>query len=302
MSEVFSSIPYESFAANLDKAVAWIDNLGVHYEKTRVGEYKRAIDILLEVYKTKDIERTRKEFVRFVTALFEANDLIAIHKGFAGKYDQEIREHIEKYVKGPADYRHEVISASSNLGRNIAFELLVASRIVSTGVELDFSIKTDIACRFDGRSILFECKRPQSHKNLEANVKDAFKQLEKKYQNPSRTRYRGVIAIDITKLLNPDFMLYVQPNADALDRGLSKIVDSFIQSHENIWQLDRNSKTIAIILRVGLMGINQEKDEMLTYCQQYGLTPINSSGTRNIETAKKLAFAMRNRGFGAIGN
>ena len=148
MAGVFSSTPYESFAQDLDAAVVWISSLGIANERTRIGEYKRAIDILLEVYKSKDLERTRREFVRLVTALFEANELIAIYNGLSGKYDREIRDHIKKYVKGPADYRKEVVSASSNLARNIAFELLVASKLVSAGIGLDFSIHADVAAKY----------------------------------------------------------------------------------------------------------------------------------------------------------
>ncbi len=292
MTGVFSSTPYESFAQDLDAAVERISSLGIPYERTRIGEYKRAIDILLEVYTSKDLEKTRREFVRLVTALFEANDLIAIHKELSGQYDSDIREHMKKYAKGPADYRNEVLSSASNLARNIAFELLVASKVVSADIGLDFSIKSDIAAKFDRRSILFECKRPQSEQKLEANVRDAFKQLERKYKNPIRVRHRGIIAIDISKLLNPDFMLYVQPNAASLERGLSYLVGRFIEKHERLWQVRRSKKTIAVLVRVGIMAINQERDDMLTYCQQFGITPINTSGSRNIETARRLTEAM----------
>jgi hypothetical protein len=292
MAGLYSSTPYESFAQDLDAAIEWICTFGISQERTRIGEYKRAISVLSEIYKTEDLEKTRKEFVRIATALYEANDLISIHKGLAGKYDSEIGEHIKKYAKGPANFREEVVSASSNLARNIAFELLVASKIVSANIPLDFSIKTDIATKFDGRNILFECKRPQSEESIEKNIKDAFKQLERMYKNPIRARHRGIIALDISKLLNPEFMLYIQPDAASLDRGLVQIADQFILKNERLWQLRRNSKTIAVLIRFGIMGINQEKDGMLTYCQQYCLTPLNAAGNRNIETAERLAEAM----------
>jgi len=289
MTGIFSSTPYETFSRELDVSLQWISSLGIVYERTRVGEYKRAIDILLEVYRTKDLERTRKEFERLVTALFEVNDLIAIHRALAGRYDNEISELIKKYAKGPANYREEVVSSSSNLARNIAFELLVASRLVSAGLGLDFSLGADIATSIKKKSILFECKRPQSIGKLESNIKDAFRQLERKYKKPVHARHRGIIAIDISKIINPEFMLFVQPNAVSLEQGLSQIVDEFIVKNERLCQLRRNKRTIAVIVRVGIMGINQEKNDMLTYCQQYGLTPINYSGSQNIETAKSLA-------------
>lgn len=289
MTGVFGSISYDDFSQSLNSAIDWINTLGISYEKSRVGEYRRAIRTLLEIYESNDFTNAKKEFPRLVTAVYESNDLITIHKGFSGKYDREINEHLKKYLKGPADYRSEMTSSSSNLSRNIAFELLVSSKLVFAGLKLDFRIKTDIAAYFDNRSVLFECKRPQTIDTLESNIKKAFKQLERKYKNPECSRHRGIIAIDVSKLLNPDFKLYVQPNANAIDAGLTHILDKFIQQNDHLWQLSRNKKTIAILFRYALMAINQEKGEMLTYCQQYGLTPINNSGSRNIETAKHLA-------------
>jgi hypothetical protein len=55
----------------------------------------------------------------------------------------------------------------------------------------------------------------------------------------------------------------------------------------------RDRKTIAVLLRVSLMGVNKARNEMLTYCQQYALTPLNHVGARNIETVRALTQAMR---------
>jgi hypothetical protein len=41
------------------------------------------------------------------------------------------------------------------------------------------------------------------------------------------------------------------------------------------------------------MGVNKARNEMLTYCQQYALTPLNHVGARNIETMRALTQAMR---------
>ena len=135
-------------------------------------------------------------------------------------------------------------------------------------------------------------KRPQSAEKLGRNIKNAYKQLEQKYKSPIRTRHRGIIAVDITKLINPEFLLFVQPNADAVDRGISSIIDSFVTSNEKLWQLRRNSRTMAIVLRIAIMAINQEKDGMLTYYQQYVVTPLAGTGARNTDSVSRLASAL----------
>lgn len=215
-----------------------------------------------------------------------------MHHGLAGRFDDQIRAHIEAYASGPADYREEAVATSSNRARNIAFELHVMEKLVGAGIELDFGIATDIAAKFDGRSILFECKRPQSSRKVEAAVRYAFKQLERKYGEPVRVRHRGIIALDITKVVNPDFMLYVQPDAVKIDAGTANMVDSFLNQNARFWQTSRNRKTIAVLVKLSMMGVNQEKDEMLTYVQQHAVTPLNHAGARNIATAKALTDAM----------
>ena len=148
----FETTPYETFAQDLDKALAWMQGLGVRYEPTRMGEYKRAIETLLKIYRSDDIDKMRSEYARIVTAMYEANDLITIHKGLAGKYDNEIRNHLAKYTKGPINYTKEIASTSSNVGRNTAFELLILEKLVNAGVDVDFEVGSDVAAQFDNRN------------------------------------------------------------------------------------------------------------------------------------------------------
>jgi hypothetical protein len=172
------------------------------------------------------------------------------------------------------------------------------AKFANADIPLDFSIKTDVAATFDRRSLLLECKRPQSLTTFEKRVKDAFHQLEAKYRSPKRLRHRGLIALDISKLVNPDFLLYVQNDADSIDAGLSQIVDDFIVKHEHVWQGQRSKKTIGVILRLSVMGINKEKNEMLTHCQQWAVSPMTHVGERNTGTVRKLTEVLH----GALGN
>lgn len=293
MAGFFTSRPYKEFAGDLGAAIDWFETLGVRYKPTRIGEYERAIEQLISTSSTAIQKKAPEDYWREITALFEAHDLLEIHNVLAGRFDVELRSHIETVAKGPANYIDENPATSSNVGRNIAFELVVMAKLVKAGIPLDFSIKTDVAASFDNRNLLFECKRIQAVGALQTRVKNAYQQLESKYKNPKRIRHRGVIALDITKLINPEFMLYVGQNAQSLDAGVSSLVDRFLQQHERVWQQDRNKKTIAVLLRVSLMGVNQERNEMLTYCQQFALTPINHSGFLNIQTARTLADELK---------
>jgi hypothetical protein len=265
----------------------------VSYERTRVGEYERAIEALRASFKASDFDTMRKELLRYVTALFEVHDLIDIHKRLGGRFDADLKRHVESYATGPTNYTEENVATSSNLARNIAFELVLISKLANAGIPLDFSIKTDVAASFDKRSLLFECKRPQSVDALEKRIKEASRQLDAKYGSAQRLRHRGIIALDISKLINPEFQLYVQNDIGAFDAGLSRIIDEFMIQHERLWQKRSGRKTIGVILRLSVMGVNKARNEMLTHCQQWGLSPMNHVGERNIETMRSLAETLR---------
>jgi hypothetical protein len=228
-----------------------------------------------------------------VTALFEINELIEIHRRLAGTYDVHLIRHVQTVSRGPINYVDENPATSSNAARNIAFELAVMAKLASVGIPLDFSIPIDVACDFGGRSLLFECKRPQSTEKVETNVRKAFAQLEEKYRTSQRYRHRGIIALDVTKLINPEFMLYSQADEVGLSEGLGHLVDDIVRTHERLWQRGRDPKTIGVMIRACVMGVNQARDHMLTYCQQWGLTAIGHVGAQSIGTVIALTNALR---------
>ena len=259
---------------------------------TRVGEYQRAIDTVLRAFRSSSFAVMRKELLSIITAMFEVNDLIEIHKSLAGRFDNSLVRHFRTYASGPVSYMDENVQTSSNIARNIAFELVVMAKLTRSGIPLDFRMATDVAAQFDGQSVLFECKRPQSLTSLESNIKKACRQLEAKYGNAEPSLQSGIIAIDITKLINPDFMLYAQNDEHALDAGLSRLIDGFVSEYERLWQRQRDKRTIAVLLRLSLVGVNKARNDMLTYCQQFAITPLHQVGERSIETARALATAM----------
>lgn len=287
MVHIFTSKTYDALASEFQSALAWLSGVGVSYERTRIGEYERAIDALVASFKASDFDTIRADLLRILTALFEIHDLIDVHKILAGRFDSEIHQHINTFATGPIHLMDENPATSSNKARNIAFELVLMAKLANAGIPLDFSIKTDVAAIFDKHSLLFECKRPQSISSLEKRIKDAFQQLENKYRSPQRLRHRGIVALDISKLINPDFLLYIQDDANALNAGLSQIIDDFIVKHEHLWQKQRNKKTIGVLIRLSVMGVNKSKN-IFTHCQQYGISPMNHTGERNKEIVKKL--------------
>ena len=66
---------------------------------------------------------------------------------------------------------------------------------------------SDVAVQVATQTVVVECKRPQSEGALERNVDDARHQLQNHYKSAKRPDCVGVIAVDLTKILNPNLDL-----------------------------------------------------------------------------------------------
>lgn len=290
MAGIFASSTYDEIANDLTNALAWFRNFGVEYEKTRIGEYQRAVELLVSAHRDARLDVLQREFPRINNALFEVHDVIYIHRALAGRFDAELDRYVRAYASGPITYTNEKPQNASNFGRNIGLELSVMAALARAEIPLDFSIPTDVATKFGNRTLLFECKRPQSAEAVKQRVKDAFRQLEQKYQTAQRSRYRGIIALDITKVLNPEFKLYVTNDRVSIDQIMSRLVDGFLVDHRASWELRRNSKTIGILVRLRQMSVVEAAtSSKLFYGQQFALTPISHVGALNAATAEALA-------------
>jgi hypothetical protein len=161
-----------------------------------------------------DVERLKALFPTALTPLFEANDLVTIHRGLqhAG-LESYIKTGMQKIVSGPRSYIDEDPTKGSNEARNVTFELMVAERLHTGGLVLDPTLRADVAVKVGNRRALIECKRPQSERQLAQRVIEARDQLKRSYQSALRPGCYGLIAIDLTKLSNPDFgiMTGVEP-------------------------------------------------------------------------------------------
>ena len=142
-------------------------------------------------------------------------------------------------------------------------------------VFVDFSTKTDSAVNFLQKKYLIECKRIQSKEQIGKNVRKAANQLEKSLKNKIGSNNRGIIALDVSKIINPDFDLFVKKNDRDLQNGFNSLIDSFIKNDSHIWQnilKGKNRKIVGVILRVAIMGVSKDRN-LLVSMVQWGMNP-----------------------------
>jgi hypothetical protein len=284
------TVSYEETYSEVLKAVEWLSNQGFDHSKSRIGFYERAINELLKTYKTESTEKLKAAFPKYGNAIYEIFDLIDIYHGLSKVREDELSDLLRKFLGGPVNYPDENPSTSSNLGRNTAFQLIVAAKLSNANLAPRLEEPSDIGFKFERYHIFVECKRPQKAIKIESSLKDGKHQLKHRLNAKTSPLCAGIIALDITKIKNPDFSLLVKDTPEELKSGLDGITNSFIESNGNLWQKPQKSRILGVLIHFSLMAVVKDRD-LLTHCRQLTLNPLEASGL----SIKSLSWRLANQ-------
>jgi hypothetical protein len=281
-------ISYEKTYSEVLKVAEWLSSQGFEHWKTRIGFYERTIKELLKTYRSGSREKLIDEFPKYGNAIYEIFDLITIYRGLSKMKDPALSPLLEKYLGGPVTYPDEDAATSSNVGRNTAFHLVVASKLSNSELEPRLEAPSDIAFQFEEYCVFIECKRPQTAKKLEASIKDGRGQPIRRISSRTSPLYCGMIALDFTKTLNPNFLLLVKQTPGELKAKLEDITNSFLSANVDLWQKPQKSRIFGVLSHFSVMAIVEDRD-LLTHCRQFSLNPMEACGSRLKSMAWRLA-------------
>jgi hypothetical protein len=120
---------------------------------------------------------------------------------------------------------------------------------------------------------LVECKRLQSIGQLEKNIRDARRQIRNKVRDPRRARCRGIIALDLTKVENPQFGYLLTPTDVHARYIVERRVSEFIDEHSYRFMLVEDTPVLAFLLRLSVVAECQNSNTLM-YCHQWGLASL----------------------------
>lgn len=273
-----ASESYETKYQNYIAAIAWMESLGLDVNRGRLPHYKRIISYWKDAYKIATVEEAQKAFPDFVNAMSEIEDFIAVFRAFGNEPKNSlslVRYKLEKSISGPADLIKE--SRKSNFARNFLFEAVTAAKAhhPDRGVAAILSADSDTGIAIDNKKIWVECKRLSSVKKIEANVKDASRQLEKIIRKKIGSGHKGIIALDVSKLFNPGNKIYPRKNDVELVSSINQMMDRFIEENSNDWEKvysRRCRSIIGTIVRFSFMSVSEGRNLLVT-TSQWGLSP-----------------------------
>ncbi|MDS4039632.1 MAG: hypothetical protein RKP20_00435 [Candidatus Competibacter sp.] len=281
---------YADLADQYQAAYNWFESFGFNVAVTRLRRYKACIDELARHYRdgTLNTAPFKRDFASQVTSLFEATEIMRIHRGLASLYSSGLKDKLQAVLSGK-DGRPS--PSEFDPGRDTAFELLIASRCQRAGFKVEIGSEADLIIDFNGVELFVECKRLKSGGTVSKRVKSALKQLHRRYKNGRQPlSARGIVAFSITDSANPDHGLMIGDTPEEVGAKVQRHVDQFIVRHQALWQGVQDKRTIGAFVELSAPTV-VESENLFTTCHQVGMNNSCPQGT--LDMALLMAFARK---------
>ncbi|MDQ7838346.1 MAG: hypothetical protein RDU59_07620 [Thermodesulfobacteriota bacterium] len=282
---------YELVYKSIDDATLWLSAHGLNIDRTRIGEYKRVFKKFLDKYNSGNftVEEQKEFFSTYVNLVYETQELVYISNGLSKLINSDLDERLKKFIKGPVINTAENSDKSTNLGRNIAFELLIASKLSSSGFEIDLGTEADLSIIHNNIKIFIECKRPQYKHQINSNIKGAFRQLKKRYNEyDGQKNVLGLIALSVSKILNPDLDILVSSNSFLMHSYIEKILDNFHNDHKKKYLNPGDQRTIGMIVYFST-PVSIEEEGIVAHSHLIDFTNCCDIHSKEIEIVREIA-------------
>jgi hypothetical protein len=86
--------------------------------------------------------------------------------------------------------------------RNYLFELVIAGLLKRAGFKVCLDRIEDVSFEYSDRPFFIECKRIHSQAKLQERIDHAAVQIGKRCDDAETLKARGIVAVDVSKLLN----------------------------------------------------------------------------------------------------
>jgi hypothetical protein len=297
------SIPTETYEAVFEQysaAMKWMAGLGIKLSPGRTSHYEKVVGHWKDAYKTATADEGRQIFPDFVSSMFEVFDFVSIYKAFAGVPAHQLTsvvEKLQKGVNGPINAADE--TPDSTAARNFLFEAAVAAKAhrPDKGIEAILDARSDTGISLNGKRIWVECKRVTTVDKIGSNARKASSQLETILAGEVGSGHRGIVAMDVSKILNRGDKIFVTRNDNELLASVDRTMDQLIQEHSHIWQRiyeRRHKKIIGTIIRFSFMASSEARN-LLVHASQWAMNPRLGIAASDEQVQRQLVVTLATR-------
>jgi hypothetical protein len=294
-----AAIGYLELREKVQKAFAICDSIGLDPRKGRFGDYARRLDQVIDVVSARRDGQPRESLeqrvtddgVAYMLALVESTEFADVVIELAACDPDAFKNKLKTVLSGPFTPIEEN-SSSGNRPRNTLFELNLAAKLQRSGFPPIFGEHPDVATMVGRRKVCFECKRPFSARKIRDNLEAAAVQLVRDLRdyriNPVNSR--GVVAISLSKTLNPGDLLYVYDDHIAAEAQLAKLLRDIAETHKSI-HIKLNTNIIGVMYHVITPGVNRTLNRY-DVAQELLIVPLERAGHDGVATLRTLAHAL----------
>ena len=220
-----------------------------------------------------------------IWSIVEADEFVKSLDDFGDKKNEIPRELLKKALLGPADLFQE--DETSNIGRNTMFEILFGGVVASVGLHPRLGKEPDVSFEFDNCQIFVQCKRVLSEARVEERVSEAAKQLQRDLAQSSNGTDCGLVAISLSRLINPGNRLLNVPSVSDADNVLRREIRSVIDGHKKgLLGCAKDPKVAGILLHMSTPAWIMEEGKC---CVVRSMTAFPMSGCSDSALLTRLA-------------
>lgn len=205
-------------------------------------------------------------------ALVESSEFADIYHAMSTYSPRLLAEKFKLILKGPEHPNDE--TESTNLARNTAFELSLASRLQSQGFEISLPHNPDIICKLQDSEVFIQCKRPFYTHNIRRNITRAAQQLTCDLDSASGRNVRGVIAVSISRVANSRSQLFRGASRKDISAGLTSEIQKLVEPYP--WNSVKDHRIIGSVFHIITPGVIEDLGNLLSTIQQMVVYPAPS--------------------------
>jgi hypothetical protein len=205
---------YEQIVSKILEIETSIKATGKYLPNTRLARYKKSFEILADPVKRARLTEffSKEERIQLFATMGELYELARIFEVLGPKYPTLLFPKVRDLLSGPDNAAHEGINGGKPVhARNIQFELFVMAEFSAAGFPLVDETLTDVRTIHDGKTILVECKRPQSPSSVHGTLRDAVQQLNERPRNQIPGALK-MVALSFSKILTNEVGLVGAPS------------------------------------------------------------------------------------------
>ncbi|MGI0015069.1 MAG: hypothetical protein ACREBU_16755, partial [Nitrososphaera sp.] len=144
----------------------------------------------------------------------------------------------------------------------------------------------DIELAVTGKQLLIECKRPFREKRIKTRMKEARKQIDGWVKD--RPSSRGVIAVSVTKVLNPGDKILPYHDVSSAKATLSRLLEQVAnRNKKSLQSLGKN--IIGVLFHVITPSIDEKQYSL---GEQFNAHPLAKPGSADESTFQTLGDAL----------